>query len=179
MPTLNVSETVFQRIQRFAVPLVDTHDSVLMRILDAAERYAGGRPVAVSQPAPSKAPAGSIAPRPAGRRERTNHILLRKGLFEPGTRLVLILDRVPGVETPAPDDPRFRCRVSNQPTSRHNVIWDHDGKAYSLSALTELLRDREGVPLSSGALNGYALWGLESTPGQSLWELANSLSGGE
>ena len=95
--------------------------------------------------------------RPTRRRgERTIHILVREGIVEAGTRLVLHAPHVlAGATIDDPADPKFHARVADNPTSRANIIWDIDGLLYSLSALSEKLRDDHGVPLAAGALAGY------------------------
>ncbi|MGA2858624.1 MAG: hypothetical protein ABSE40_17280 [Candidatus Sulfotelmatobacter sp.] len=41
MPTLEIPETLFRRLQRLAIPLVDTHTTVLERVLDDYESRRG------------------------------------------------------------------------------------------------------------------------------------------
>jgi hypothetical protein len=48
MPTVNISQSNFQRLQQFATPLVDDLDSVLSRVLDAYEKSTGDMPPPIS-----------------------------------------------------------------------------------------------------------------------------------
>ena len=176
MPMLEVSDSVFQRIQRWAVPLVDTMDSALTRILDAADGNQARTvtlPPAVSGPLPPTRLIGAQVPNT--KRARTLHVLLRKGLLAPGTKLVIVPDRFSGHQLPDMSDPRFHCRIGPTPRTRQNVVWDFDGRAYSLSTLTEKLREEHATGFSQGALNGYWHWALESQPDKSLWDLAEEV----
>ncbi len=97
---------------------------------------------------------------------------LRTGILAPGTRLVLDERQVSGPSPISLTDRKLRCSVGSAPRARENVVWEEDEKSYSLSGLTMKLRDECGVPLTGGALNGNLFWCLESSPGKSLWDLA-------
>jgi len=109
-----------------------------------------------------------------GRRERTQTILDRLGLWRADVPLVFDRRRLPSDYAYDEDDPRFLAHVGPEPGVRRNVIWRSDGEAYSLSALTEMMRDDLEVPLARGALNGYYHWCLADHPDTSLWELAEA-----
>jgi hypothetical protein len=50
MPTVNISETTFSRLQARAIPLVDDIDSVVAKLLDIVDTGAGAAASAVGQP---------------------------------------------------------------------------------------------------------------------------------
>jgi Restriction Enzyme Adenine Methylase Associated len=70
MPVIRVSPEVFTALQRHAIPLSDTPDSVLRRLLNIDKVTTGTTPGAV------EGPEGKLLP------------LLKAGLLQPGTRLV-------------------------------------------------------------------------------------------
>ena len=167
MHTVNLDDDVFVGLQKYAVPMVDDTSSVIRKLLRWAQsssfKAAGGRSINPGVP---------LAAVNAHKRPRTLHVLLRKGILAPGTRLVLDQRQVGGPSPVALTDRKLRCSVGSVPRARENVVWEEDGNSYSLSALTEKLRDDCGVPLTRGALNGYLCWCLESSPEKSLWDLA-------
>ena len=176
-PVLRVSDETFIRLKAFAEPLEDTADDALRKVLDLAERHSAGatdpkRPVVVESTPVMVA---------RGRRERTAHVLERAGILVPGTELVLLVDRLPVVIEGGPGaaDPKFRAVVGDRPRARKNVVWEFDDAQYSLSTLSEQLRESYGVPLPEGGLNGYLHWGLEEDPSRSLWEIAEAARQGE
>lgn len=61
MPTIRISDEAWERLKRWAVPLEDTVDDALKKVLDAAEAYSG-----IGQ-AKHETPARKVAP---GRRRR-------------------------------------------------------------------------------------------------------------
>ena len=169
-PVLRVSDETFERLKAFAEPLEDTADDALRRVLDLAERR-------VTEPKGSKGAKGAGLPPPTakgGRRERTAHVLERCGVLVPGAELVLMLDRLPPMTGADPDD-LFRAIVSERPRARQNVIWSFDERRYSLSTLSEQLREEYSVPLPEGGLNGYLHWALASDRSRSLWEIAEEI----
>ncbi len=174
MVRLEVTEPIFQRIQGWAVPLVDSTDSTLTKILDAAD-YQRGLPPTPTQVGPRSGPSGSTLVSRSSKRARTSHVLLRGGVLQSGTRLRFVWSQMRARPDYEPSDPRFEARVGAQPGARANIIWNFDGRAYSLSALTEKLRDDEGIDIARGALNGYDFWALEANPMTSLWTIAEEL----
>ena len=54
MPTIRISDKSWERLKGWAEPLVDTADSALEKVLDAAERSRGGTPSPQKPPVPSK-----------------------------------------------------------------------------------------------------------------------------
>lgn len=170
VPVIRVSDDTFNRLKRFAEPLEDTPEDALRKVLTIAEKSGG----AVKQPALESGQRSRAAS--GGRRPRTTHVLEGSGAFSPGTELVLLGDRLPFARGDwDSDDPLYRARVGDRPRARHNVIWDFDGGRYSLSALSESLREEHGVPLPEGGLNGYLHWGLAGDSERSLWEIAEEI----
>ena len=163
-PELRVSEATYEWLKGFAEPFEDTPEDALRKVLALAEqqRQAIGGDSSHMRP-PVEEPAVATG---GGRRERTAHVLERLGVFDEGTELVL-LDRLGNLD---PSDHRFRA-VVDRPRARQNVRWRHDERLYSISALTERIRDEHGVALPKGGLNGYQYWGLADDNSRSLWEI--------
>ena len=73
MPTIRISDKSWERLKAWAEPLVDTADSAMEKVLDAAERSRGVTPVPQGPPVPSKAglsavePSRAVTPRPQKR----------------------------------------------------------------------------------------------------------------
>src|SRR3990172_7378011 len=136
MHAVNLDDDVFVGLQKYAVPMVDDTNSVIRKLLRWAQsssfKAAGDRSIN------SGAPPAALN---AHKRERTNHVLLRTGVLAPGTRLVLDQRQVRGPSPVALTDRKLRCAVGSVPRARENVVWEEDGKSYSLSALTEKLSD--------------------------------------
>ena len=169
-PVLRVSDETFNRLKAFAEPFEDTPEDALRKVLTIAEKTGGS----ARQPALESGQRPRVAA--GGRRPRTTHVLERSGAFGPGTELVLLGDRLPFARDDwDSDDSRYRACVGDRPRARQNVIWEFDRGRYSLSALSESLRDEHGVPLPEGGLNGYLHWGLVGDPERSLWEIAEAI----
>jgi hypothetical protein len=49
MPTVNISQSNFQRLQQHATPLVDDLDSILARVLDAYEKSGAAKPAPAAE----------------------------------------------------------------------------------------------------------------------------------
>jgi len=167
MHTVNLDDDVFAGLQKYAVPMVDDTNSVIRKLLRWAQSSSFGAGEGRSTNSGTRPAAVNVR-----KRERTNHVLLRTGVLATGTRLVVDERQVRGPSPVPLTDRKLRCSVGSAPRARKNVVWEEDGKSYSLSALTVKLRDECGVPLTSGALNGNLFWCLESSPGKSLWDLA-------
>ncbi len=167
MHAVNLDDDVFAGLQKYAVPMVDDTNSVIRKLLRWAQSssFKAARDRSINSGAPP-------AVVNVHKRERTFHTLLRKGVIAAGTRLVLDERQVRGPSPVPLTDRKLRCSVASPPRARENVVWEEDGKSYSISALTAKLRDDCGVPLTGGALNGSLFWCLESSPGKSLWALA-------
>ena len=162
MELVQLSEATYARLKSFAEPFEDTPEDALRKVLALAEQQrqaSGGEP----SPVP-------VVARANGRRGRTTHVLEHNGVFKAGTELVLLVDRIQGNMDPS--DRKFRAVVGKRPRARQNVRWRHDEQPYSLSALTERIRDDHDVALPKGGLNGYLYWGLAEDDSLSLWEIA-------
>ena len=172
-PVLRVSDDTFNRLKAFAEPLEDTVDDALRKVLDLAETAA---PLA-NEPDVATAVRTSAVAEASGRRERTAHVLERAGILVPGTELVLLIERLPRMTKHAvdPADLKFRAVVGDRPRARKNVIWRENGERYSVSTLSEHLREEHCVSLPEGGLNGYLHWGLASDRSRSLWEIAEEI----
>lgn len=165
VPVVQVSEATYEWLKGFAEPFEDTPEDALRKVLALAEQQqkaTGGDSSPVRPPVEKPA-----VTRSDGRRERTAHVLDRLGVFGSGTELVLLVDRLGNLD---PSDRRFRA-VVDRPRARQNVRWRHDRRLYSISALTERIRDEHGVALPKGGLNGYQYWGLAKGDSRSLWEI--------
>jgi hypothetical protein len=173
MSVPQISQANLATLHEFAEPFEDLND-VLSRVIEEVRRH---RTNCTLEPA--AAPGASPSPGPASRRKKkrakTLTVLLDARIVEPGTPLVLSPSRFPETVNFDADERRFRCRISPNPRSRNNVIWEGDGYAYPLSRVTEMLRDRDELPFISGALNGFGWWALESDPSTTLWELAEQV----
>ena len=167
MLTVTLEDDVVAGLQKYAIPMVDDTNSVIRKVLRQLESFASH-----AGNGNGHTPSAATVLRRKSKRERTLHALLRKGILAPGIRLALDQRQVHGALPVPLKDSKLRCSVGPVPRARQNVIWDFDGNSYSLSALTEKLRDSHGIPLTGGALNGYDFWCLESSPGKSLWTMA-------
>ena len=63
MPTIRISDRSWERLKAWAEPLVDTADSTLDRVLDAAESYRGTRGQKEPSPVPRSRPTGHRSPK--------------------------------------------------------------------------------------------------------------------
>ena len=106
-----------------------------------------------------KAEAARVAQQTRQRRELTRSVLVRKGLIEPGTTIILLpsISSPDGVEPIDPGDPARRAEFAGD---GYNVIWQKDGESYSLSGLCGHMRDKCGFQFPSPA-NGYLYWSRE------------------
>ena len=104
------------------------------------------------------------------RREATMSILVRNGVIVPGTRIALRSQHLNGTLDLDPEV--MQATITDEPDARHNVRWEHDGKAYSVTGSTEKLRDDLGVDLPN-SLNGYRYWSIEDDPEYTLFDLAH------
>lgn len=167
-PTIQLSEGTYDRLKGFAEPFEDTPEDALRKVLALAEQWQAANE---GEPSPARPLAEApVATRGSGRRGRTTHELEHLGVFKAGTELVMLVDRLPGGLDAS--DRRFRAVVGEHPRARQNVRWRHDRQLYSLSALTERIRDDHGVALPRGGLNGYQHWGLAKDDSRSLWDIA-------
>ncbi len=169
MPEIEISDLTAMKLERWRVPaLNEPWDRVVRRVLETANGRVNG---ASEQSVDLRPPAST------GKKERTLYTLLRNSVVKPGDRFVLATKILAAPIQWPPDDPRLRCVLDDEPRQQRNVVWEFDGKPYSLSALTAKLRDEHGLPISQGGLNGYACWSLESMPGETLWDLAHDGDG--
>ena len=89
-----------------------------------------------------------------GRRERTIRILIRAEKIKPGD-IITFLPSVIGRETLEGSDPTYRAKFVDDIAGQKNVLWERDQNLYSLSTLSENMRDNHGVPIPRGGINGY------------------------
>ncbi|XVU22919.1 hypothetical protein ACQPZJ_37450 [Actinoplanes sp. CA-054009] len=137
MPTIEVDDEVFAKLQGRAVPFVDTPNDVIRRLLAEVDG--------------SEAPVRAVAPAPAGRLSR----LIRQGLVRPGDKVrhqrkrtneifeATITEggclQVEGVAAPFREpSPALRHFTGSQIDGWHN--WTHVGSQRTLREL----RDQEG-----------------------------------
>ena len=105
-----------------------------------------------------KAEAARVAQQKRQRRELTRTVLLREGLIKPGTVITLLPSFLQSEGQPIdPEAPECRAKFAEDLT---NVVWEKDGKTYSLSKLCAHMKDECGFPFPSPA-NGYLYWSLE------------------
>ena len=113
-----------------------------------------------------KAEAVRVIQQASQRAERTSAVLIRESLIKPGTIITLLPTNEESVDL---KDPKNRARFDNL-LAQKNVIWEQDGKPYSLSGLCGHMRDNYGYRFPA-SVNGYAHWALEGS-GEDLWTLA-------
>ncbi|HEX6029953.1 MAG TPA: hypothetical protein VFY90_00895, partial [Tepidiformaceae bacterium] len=162
MPDVFVSDETFSRLQARTVPLVDTADSVIRRLLDLAEAagQASDSQLLNRQGARETRPIQlrSTAQRSTGRRPRratTDTVLRQRGVIGPGTRIAVVLQKLPpGADR---DDRKFTARFAQ---NARDVIWDFDGSVYSISNLAKRLGATFGVHANPDSENGFRIFGL-------------------
>ena len=109
-------------------------------------------------------------------REDTIHVLMRAGLVEAGTVIVVKQDLVDEPRY-AIDDPTIRARFAQPIDAVKNVRWEKNPQElYSLTGLSYVLRDA-GVPFPQPPFNGFKHWRLASEPEKTLWDLRVELEG--
>lgn len=189
MKTVKLSDSVWHRLQRHAIPLEDSLDDVINRLLDRFERADTQEALTNEQASsatavtePPAIPAQSkhlpaIGPHPVTRPRRfarsrsvtTDQVLRTRGRIGPGTRIGVIADKLPNGTDPG--DRRFLARFG--PNAK-DVIWEFDGKTYSISELSRLLA-QYGVRANPDSENGYRVFGLLSDRSESLEALRKRL----
>lgn len=110
------------------------------------------------------------------RRALTSTILIENNIVEGGERIMLY---APSLHEPGDfdaSDSKWQANFGPNPWARRNVEWDSE--SYSLTKLSEHLRDSHDVPLPEGTLSAYWFWCLVDRPGTSLAALADSLHSG-
>ncbi len=113
-----------------------------------------------------KAEAVRVIQQASQRAERTSAVLIRESLIKAGTIITLLPTNEESVDL---KDPKNRAGFDNL-LAQKNVIWEQDGKPYSLSGLCGHMRDNYGYRFPA-SVNGYAHWALEGS-GEDLWTLA-------
>ena len=159
-PVVRISDQTWTRLQEWAVPLVDSVDDALIRVLDAA-----------GSPKTSRNPRRQVGQIKA-KRAQSKDVLVSAGVFRRGTKLRLLKRSWPA--DISGDDPLINVEVSD-PSSQQNVTWKFDGKSYALSDLSPILRDKYGAKVAKNLVNGYKYWTLLDTPNESLWDAAERL----
>ena len=105
-----------------------------------------------------KAEAARVAQQTRQRKELTRSVLFRAGLIKPGTIITLLPSFLPPGDDPIdPTAPECRATFAEDVI---NVIWQKDGKTYSLSGLCKHMSEDYGFPFPSPA-NGYLYWSRE------------------
>ena len=170
MPHLiSLNDTTWLRLQAMAVPLQDSAEDVINRLLDAA--VPGSAPAHDTHAVSAFNTANRSTMRIPRRRSPkafTAKVLAERGLIKPGTRIAVLTDRLPaGVD---PLDRRFTARFAED--ARH-VLWDFDDSRYTLSRLTLHLRETAGIRAASPSENGFRAWGLLEDREVSLEEWKN------
>lgn len=90
------------------------------------------------------------------RRQKSISLLVGKGILQPGTRLHLI--KAPRPNLIIPDGARVAIFQNEQ-----EVIWEHNGSKYSLSALCRVICKEFGGDVGSGAFAGPDYWAIEGS----------------
>ena len=107
-----------------------------------------------------KAEAARVAQQTRQRKELTRTVLVRAGLIKPGTVITLLSSfPSPGADPIEAGAPNRRAKFAQD---GYNVIWEEDGKQYSLSGLCGHMRDEHGFRFPSPS-NGYLYWSLEGS----------------
>ena len=70
MPVIRISQSTWERLQAYAVPLEDTAETALRKVLDAADKATGKVPAPVAVPTPKPILAGSVGRRPKQGRDK-------------------------------------------------------------------------------------------------------------
>ncbi|HLL02073.1 MAG TPA: hypothetical protein VK539_15890 [Myxococcaceae bacterium] len=107
-------------------------------------------------------------------RERTLQVLERHGVISAGTEIEIVPEALPkdGVQR---DPKTFRATIGDL-RSRSSVVWQLDGKPYSASKLTHLLRDEHGM---TWLLNNIFTHWRVAGESKSMWDHAESLTRNE
>ena len=183
-PVVRIRDDTWKRLQAFAVPLEDSVDDVINKIIDLATdetRLRGS--LEQRAPAPNTDEAGASsrrdntsagkAARPRSqRRELTAVVLRAHGVIGPGTRIGVVPALLPS--TADPEDRLFTAKFAN---NVKNVVWDYDGQEYSLSRLTMNLAARYQVRAGKDSENGFRVWGLRTAREVPLEERRKELEG--
>ncbi len=107
-----------------------------------------------------KAEAVRVAQQTRQRKELTRTVLVRAGVVKPGT-VITLLSSVPSPEDDSAELGATKRRATFAQDG-YNVIWEEDGKQYSLSGLCSHMRDEHGFRLPSPS-NGYLYWSIEGS----------------
>ncbi len=181
MKTIDLSDSTWIRLQQLAIPLEDTADTVVKRLLDEHDRSTTvpHEPPPPPLPttlaaaaAPRSAPSGTYAATKRRRRPHTDVVLRSMKKIGPGTAVAVTFDRLPpGADA---DDKRYTARFGGD--GKH-VVWDFDGQEYSISELSLLLAQRHGVKGGRESENGFRVFGLLSNRNENLEDMRKRLEG--
>ena len=106
------------------------------------------------------------------RRARTSTVLVDSEVIKGGEEIMLYAPNLNESADFDVNDPQWHAKfIPGRLGWQKNMEWN--GSAYSLSSLTELLRDKHGAPIPF--IGPYLCWCLVDQPEVSLAELANSL----
>ncbi|MEW5883382.1 MAG: hypothetical protein AB1725_04060 [Armatimonadota bacterium] len=72
------------------------------------------------------------------------------------------------------EDSRFKAVITGNANRNKGIRWEHDGKEYSITGLTEILfKQFHPERKNPGGINGNTYW--ETEDGRSLWEIAEEV----
>ena len=185
-PVIRIKDETWERLKTFAVPLEDSVDDVINRLIDSMAKPANvvGARESESQVTTAPVPAATAPPVPRpqargisrrSRRPLTAEVLRTAGVIKDGTKIGVLLPLLP--PGAGSDDKRFTATFSY---NARDVIWDYDGQEYSLSRLTMDLADAPfNVRANKESENGFRIWGLLGDRHTSLETRRKNLDGRE
>ncbi len=161
---VRVKEETWVRLQRWAIPLEDSADDVISRVLDVAERAKPGAEV----PSPS-ASVIRLTSRLTGKTNSkrgplTVDVLAHAGIIRPGTEVVLLGSAMG--EAVSAGSSLWRAKIGDS----RKFVWEPDSRSYTPNELTDILRTH-GANFNQGAVNAFKYWTLATDRKRSLWDI--------